>query len=43
MGSNRFTPGGTGAMLIAGAAMLVFLVGGKVVDMLQEKSLNKAR
>jgi hypothetical protein len=43
MGSARFASGGTGAMLIAGATILVFLVGGKVVDWLQEKSLEKAR
>jgi hypothetical protein len=43
IGSPWFTSGGTGAMLIAGATMLAFLVGGKVVDGLQEKSLEKAK
>ena len=40
MGSSRFTLGCTEAMLIAGATVLLFMVGGRVVDELQEKTLK---
>ena len=41
MGSSKFSPGGTGALLIAGATVVLFMVGGKVVDGLQDKTLKK--
>jgi hypothetical protein len=40
MGSGRFAPGGKWAMLVSGATVLLFMVGGKVVDEMQEKTLN---
>jgi hypothetical protein len=38
---GRFTAGCTEAMLIAGGTVLLFMVGGKVVDGLQERTLNR--
>lgn len=40
MGSGKFAPGGKGVMLASGLIVLLFMVGGKVVDEMQERTLN---